>query len=495
MSLDDAVPIVSSSEQYSLQSSSNSEIIRFSANKHLSTIDSNYDHHVEPTLTISDNGTLFAGWKNSETAIGGGARVSFVKSTDGGQHWTRPFDMPMFNIPFPQNHAGLSRDEDVITRQSDPWLIWHSDFLYYAYLEFSLDVPEFSQITVARSNNNGNTWVPVSASFGRGFADKETMWVHFDGTIYVAYDDIDMQGNVTLQVTRSTNNGESFSETSIVGHPDPGHLAPYVTTNSEGHVYIASTFFVNDRGTLLLSRSENMGETFDNPRVINIGYYGDFTSVNGRPSKGTIPVLRFDQNERLYILWADTYEPQDHSFDIYLRYSDDYGDTWSNRYLINPVEEGDQWQPDMDIDSEGNLHIVYYDERDEFYRPYYRRIQFTGESRNESHMSEPFAIADTNTSSEFTRPGDYFTIRLDSDDIPHVVWTDGRHDEMDIYYAHGIKPIPTTPASTTTPTATPTPTNTTDSPDTSTLQILIGFGTGIMLVCIVVVIIYYKTKH
>ncbi|MGD2073287.1 MAG: sialidase family protein [Candidatus Thorarchaeota archaeon] len=481
---------------------SDSEIIGFSTNKLLSTIDSSYAHHVEPTLALSDNDTLFVGWKNSETVIGGGARVSFVKSSDGGLHWTNPFDMPMFNVTILQNQFGLASEPGTITRQSDPWLFWHDETLFYAYLEFAPDLPEFSQITVARSNDGGNTWMPVTASYGKGFADKETMWVHSDGTVYVAYDDIDQQGNVTIQVARSNDNGESFDNIGVVGPTDPGHLAPYITTNSEGHVYVASTWFTKVGGTILLTKSENMGVSFGDQKIINHEFHSAFTSIGGRPSKGTIPVLRFDQNDRLYVLFADTYEPEGHTFDIYLRYSDDYGESWSKRILMNPIEDGDQWQPDMDIDSEGTLHITYYDERDGFYRPYYRTVKFTGKSKNEPLMSEPIAIADTNTSSEFTRPGDYFTIRLDSSDIPHVVWTDGRNDEMDIFYAHGVLPISTTTTSTTTttiltttsPTTTSMLTNTTKIPNSGIIELFLGIGVGLTIVCVVVVLVYYRTK-
>jgi len=69
----------------------------FSEVKHLSINDLFYGHHVEPTLAISDNGTIFAGWKNSETHNGGGAQVSFAKSGDGGNTWSSPIDMPNFN--------------------------------------------------------------------------------------------------------------------------------------------------------------------------------------------------------------------------------------------------------------------------------------------------------------------------------------------------------------------------------------------------------------
>jgi hypothetical protein len=56
------------------------------------------------------------------------------------------------------------------------------------------------------------------------------------------------------------------------------------------------------------------------------------------------------------------------------------------------------------------------------------------------------------TSNTFTRPGDYFTIRVDSNNVPHVVWSDGRNNEMDIYYAQGIKSSETTTSSDTTTT-------------------------------------------
>ena len=86
-------------------------ILAFSKGILLSTADTQYSHHVEPTLAISDDGTIFAGWKNANTHNGPGRRVSFSKSSDNGMTWTEPFDMPMF--------GGLT------TGQSDPWLVWH----------------------------------------------------------------------------------------------------------------------------------------------------------------------------------------------------------------------------------------------------------------------------------------------------------------------------------------------------------------------------------
>ena len=55
----------------------NSSILYFADNKLLSSSDSPYTHHVEPTIAISENGILFAGWKEAYTHNGGGVELVF----------------------------------------------------------------------------------------------------------------------------------------------------------------------------------------------------------------------------------------------------------------------------------------------------------------------------------------------------------------------------------------------------------------------------------
>ena len=91
----------------------------------------------------------------------------------------------------------------------------------------------------------------------------------------------------------------------------------------------------------------------------------------------------------------------------------------------------------MAIDSQNNLHVVWLEESGGSYRPYYREISFNGPDRTNMTMSNMIPVANAFTNSKFTRPGDYLTIRLDTYNLPHVVWTDGRSGKLDIYYAHG----------------------------------------------------------
>jgi len=325
------------------------------------------------------------------------------------------------------------------TGQSDPWLVCYDGVVYYVYLEYSITGPSLSQITVARSDNYGASWTPVTASYGNYFADKEMMVISDNGTLYLVYDDTDdatVIGNTTIRLTRSTDGGATFQEICNVTEQTPWKGLPYMALSSENQPYVAWLYIEPETlnwGNIELAKSQDGGNTFQESQFIN----SDGNYSTSAPGKITLPVVRFDQYDRLYVLWADGFDQGENSFDVYLRYSDDFGDTWSDRLRVNPTVQGNQWNPEMVIDATGRLHIIYYDEQEGYYRPYYRTITFVGDEHDSPIFSNPLPVADSLTSSSFTRPGEYMSIQLDSDDVPHIVWSDGRNNEMDIYYAHG----------------------------------------------------------
>ncbi|MFW9779449.1 MAG: sialidase family protein [Candidatus Heimdallarchaeota archaeon] len=419
---------------FSYQHAESGEVNAFSTNILLSTEDIIYPQHVEPTLAISTNGTLFAGWKQAYTHDGGGVRVSFTKSSDGGATWSSPFDMPKF--------------QGMNTGQSDPWLVWHNETLFYAYLEYELNQPletAWSQITVAKSQDYGKTWNPVTATYGEGFADKETMAISSSGVIYVAYDDI-VGENVTVRVSRSDDVGMTFSEVGVITDSvtEPvDHLSPYITTDSQGNVYVAWIWYTEANwGDIYVVKSQDQGQTFSVEADINPNdQNASITIADDRVSRASLPALRF-HDERLFVSWCARVEEAG-GWDVYLRYSDDYGATWSNRIRVNPETEGDQWQPDFDIDTMGRVHYVWLDEQGNSFRPYYRMISISNQGSSPT-LGPVVPIASASTLNTFTRPGDYFTVRVDGTDTPHVVWTDGRESEMDVYYSHGIHEETTT---------------------------------------------------
>lgn len=453
-----------------------------------------YTYHVEPTLVITANGTIFAGWKDATTHSGIGKRVSFTRSGNNGITWTEPLTMP-----FP---PGL----EWKAGQSDPWMAWdeQNETLYYAYLEYEEDyfvnLTGFSQITVAKSTDYGQSWTIVPASNGTGFADKETITVSNDGTVYMVYDDVNFTSpalDIFVRLTRSTNGGESFEEVSVITDSITRPLSPftpYVTTNSHGHVYVAWMQYTAENvdgmstwGDVYLAYSTDQGETFSDPIDINPDSENCSSSgvVAGR---GTFPVIHFDAQDRLYALWAGKYDTDiNANWDVFIKYSEDNGQTWSPRYRVNPRANYDQWHPEMAIDSFGRCHIVYYDmyEKATEFRPYYRMIEFADNLTGSPIFHDVIPIASRYTDYWFKRPGEYFAIKFDSTDRPHVVWTQGegvRDGPLNIFYAHGLSeselPVPTSIPEASTTSTTPSPTSTHEPTSLEELSSTIGTMTS-----------------
>ncbi len=414
-------------------SSSNGLIKSFSKNIPLSTSDTKYPQHVEPTLAIGQNNELYVGWKDALQPSSAGVDVSFTKSPANGTNWTIPVSMPS-DI----SSGGGSK--------SDAWMNVYNNTIYYSYLEYnnSDSAKTFSQVTMAKSSDGGINWSVSKASENKNFADKETFIISKNGTIFLTYDDVNLYtglGNVKL--SKSINGGKNFTDISTVNQYTPENiLAPYPALSSNQTLFVAWLYINitdNFTGDVYYAYSNNGGLNFSNQHDLNPETnYGVSIGSNNAPGKSTIPVMRFDSNNRLYILWAE----YNNNWKVYLRYSDNFGKDWSPKIPINDVNNVNQWEPDMAIDSQNNVHVIWYQESNGQYRPYYREISFSGVNRTTLSMSAVIPVASAYTSSSFTRPGDYCTIRVDSNGVPQVVWTDGRTGSLNIYYAHETSNLP-----------------------------------------------------
>lgn len=427
----------------------NSELYHyFSPNIRLTASDTLYSQHVEPTMAIGPNNQIFVGWKEADSPDGGGLNVSFSKSTDGGITWTNPIQMP-------NNYSNTYA-------KSDAWMYYYNNTLYYSYLEYNLTTinysgpytGHYSQVTMARSTDNGTTWTTAKASQNKYFADKEAFTVSSNGTIYLTYDDInpDPTAGGSVVLSKSIDNGLTFSDiANVTDSVNEDIVGPYPAVSSNGTLFVAWSKFNDSNnyfGDVYYDFSLDGGHTFTNNTDLNLA------TENGWAYnwKATLPVAKFDSHNRLYVMWSEFENPH---WQIYLRYSDDFGLHWSNKIPINQTTNSDQWQPDFAIDSNSNLHVAWLDESYQNYQPYqyrphYMEINFTGTNRDTISKSAVIPVASAYTAGTFYRPGDYLTIQVDSNNIPHVVWTDGRLDYLNIYYSHLIisnTPPPTSSSS------------------------------------------------
>ncbi len=184
-------------------------------------------------------------------------------------------------------------------------------------------------------------------------------------------------------------------------------------------------------------------------------------------------------DEDVFAAWEDR---RNGDTDIYFAYSDDGGKTWGTGVRVNHDTDGyDQWSPDLALDGNGVLHIVWYDLRTADGDIYYSRstdngLTWSSEIRiNDvptSTQNSPAIAAFDNTvcvvwvDRRFNSNGDIYAdcstdggltwgtdTRVNDDgavaafthetpDIAlssarrHVVWCDNRNGNWDIYYAY-----------------------------------------------------------
>jgi len=376
---------------------------------------------VEPTMALSGDGEIFIAFKNAYTFDGGGERVSFVMSPDNGESFSNPVEMPYFD----PSHPSI---------QSDAWMQYFNGSLYFLYLESDFDT--FSQMTMTQSDNYGSSFTKVSSTSALYFADKEMFAIDSDGSIYEVYDDVGSNTTI-LRLSRSTDGGKTFHDD--VNITEGNGVGPYLVPDLHNdNLYVAYTAYGNtpEESDVFFTRSGDNGDTWSKPIDINSASNGSwFTSgISGRPAIVTLASMEQDpESGRIWIAWEDTSANTtygNYDFNVWLTYSDDNGSTWADRIMVNQYTNDKQWMPDIELDSMGNVHIAFYDESAvDSYDVKYKVYMIDSQE-----FTKEITVTSASTSSVFTRPGDYLTLRLDKNDIPYIVWSDGRDGQMDVYF-------------------------------------------------------------
>lgn len=365
---------------------------------------------VEPTMVLNRSGTIYVGWKEASSSDGPGRRVGFSYSEDDGATWAP-------NILMPQNHTGEG------CANSDPWMaLAADDAVHYAYLEY-----ECGSGIDFTSTRDGREWGPVnyipSADPFGGLADKESLTVDPFGRLYAAWDEASL-GN-ELQVTWSDDGGATWAP--YVNPAGGGVLGVIVATSPNGTVYLTWWNFFSD--DIMFDWSWDGGVTWHPDVRVN--------SVSGSAQQlGSwqipIPAMNVDPSTgTIYIGWPDA--RNDHQ-DIYVASSTDGGRTWSTNVRVND-DKGTttQYMVDLAIDGNGTVHAAWEDKRSGDWDIYYANSTDGGQS-----WTQNFAVSEEPTPGSYTRPGDYFAIEAGPGDSISVVWTDGRGDDFDIYFARKL---------------------------------------------------------
>src|SRR3989442_343907 len=77
--------------------------VPFAPNLLVNTVNLGYNYQVEPTMKIDSHGKIYVGWKEALTHNGGGQRVGFAYSTNGGDTVSPDILIPPAVLPRPSD--------------------------------------------------------------------------------------------------------------------------------------------------------------------------------------------------------------------------------------------------------------------------------------------------------------------------------------------------------------------------------------------------------
>ena len=375
--------------------------VRFGKNVNVIDGSSPYSQQVEPTMTILSTGRILVGWKEAPEHAGPGHRVGFAYSTDSGQSFSS-------NILMAPTEPGR--------RQSDPWLVSdHQDNAYFVFMDFLSD--EDSGIGVAKTVDGGQTWQPtVDASDTPGLDDKDTACVDPSGNLYIVWDEYATVNQ--LRFTKSTDGGQTFSPTTSPFQP----YIPYIASSHNGTLYVATGGWYSLSGPpgdrIWITRSDDGGASWT-PQIIVTPLIYDETAI--------IHVVDTDTQGNVYVAYsAGTSTDKD----IYVTKSTDGGFFWETPVRVNTVTARMQRMVEMTIDEEDKIHVAWLDAQHDEWNIYY---SYSNDSA--VTFAPNIRVTSEGTSLFYWRPGDYFTMRTGPQGRVYIVWTDGRGDDQDIYFA------------------------------------------------------------
>lgn len=297
---------------------------------------------------------MYAVWNDIGTAGGNGYR------TTNGYDW----------IESNPTWTGLRGDVVVV-----------SDINGRLYFENMYGGSTIQGSKVATSADFGQTWDPIVTAVSG--VDKN--WIAADQTsgAYSNYIYTTMTANATNggNHARSVNNGASFSNTKYFNtQTNPGMMvavgpkegiqggATYVVTNSGSSFASTYTFYESNDGGMTFTF--NSSQNFANYIGTNVGGRHSVQNMRTRP----YPYIAVDNSfgphrGRLYLVYASNFPAGNgNKPDIFCRYSDNSGLTWSDAKTVNDdanTQSNHNWFPAIWNDlNTGRLYISWMDTRD-----------------------------------------------------------------------------------------------------------------------------------
>lgn len=299
---------------------------------------------VGPSVQIDDVGSLSLAWMEENKEV---RSVLYARSTEPGG----PMGAPV----------RINRSEDVpYWRQEAPALVVQGNDVFVtwglAHPKATAEQPFATELRLSRSNDGGRTFLPsIVVNDDPGVIQHTFDALHRDaeGRLHLSWiDGREGKKDPGTYVARSLDQGQTITKNTKVDEGTCVCCRTAIASGPDGMVYVAwrKIFDGNVRETVV-ARSTDHGETFE-PSVIVGHDKWVFPACPHRPAS-----MGVDRQGRLYVVWYT--EGTDEIPAVYLAFSDDRGRTFSPKRQLNVSKNTFPDHPQIAVDPEGRLVVIW----------------------------------------------------------------------------------------------------------------------------------------
>jgi len=359
-------------------------VITFGQYQNIMISDQNFPE--EPSIMINPY--------NTDQLVAGANINNYYYSNDKGATW---------NIGLLTSNLGVWGDPCII--------IDTSGHFYFFHLSDTPGGSFIDRIVCQKSTDGGASWSGGTSMGLNGNKAQDKEWAVVDpsnNNIYVTWTQFDDYGSFNpmdssiIRFSRSTDGGETWSDPLRINRVAGDCIDSDNTVEGavpcmgpNGEIY---TSWAGPEG-LVFTRSSDQGLTWPDTNIFVTDIPGGWDyAIPGIFRANGMPVTHCDlsgglYHGRIYINWSDQRNGEDDT-DVWLVWSDDGGETWSEDIRVNDDPPGKQqfftW---MDIDqTTGYLYFVFYDRRDQ---PGELTDVYMAVSRNGGETFENFKISES----------------------------------------------------------------------------------------------------
>jgi hypothetical protein len=350
-------------------------------------------------IAVDSNNHLHVVWQDNTT---GDYEIYYKKSTDAGESWIAEKRITWT--------SGDSEEPAIAV-----------DSYNHLHLVFYDDRLGNSEIYYKKSTNGGASWLKAKRlTWNSGSSVVPAIAMDSSNAIYVVWSD-DSRGNYEIYYKKSTNGGASWLKAKRLTWNSGYSYHPSIAVDTNNNVHLFWQDNTLGNYNIYYKKSTNGGATWTGKRIT-------WSKWARRPD------IAIDSNNHIHVVWLANVV--DSLVEIFYKKSTNGGATWTGKRItwLYLGEICGLLDPAIAVDSNNHLHVVF-----EVHCPGttgYHDVYYKKSTDGGMHWTKVLGLA--GTVGDIYRPD----IAIDSNNNIHVVWEHRDADSADsyeIYYAKGIQ--------------------------------------------------------